>query len=149
MGDSAVIIWLKELIMSHDVYTDDDLLKDISFILATYNVSVRCWKDILIYVRDILKKQSGNPTFSDEDRMILAAVLSFMIRKDNESRWVIYAYYAYATKVSFAEKSLWFAQKSAQPLSCEKLNYSIKFGNSWCVDWFFYAYICVKIKTER
>ncbi|CAH0387550.1 unnamed protein product [Bemisia tabaci] len=65
---------------------DDDLLKDMSFILATYNVSVRCWKDILIYVRNILKKESSNPTFSDEDRMILAAVLSFLIRKDNESR---------------------------------------------------------------
>lgn len=86
--------------MSHDVYTDDDLLKDMSFILATYNVSVRCWKDILIYVRNILKKESSNPTFSDEDRMILAAVLSFLIRKDNESRWVIYAYYAFSPDLS-------------------------------------------------
>lgn len=86
--------------MSHDVYKGDDLLKDMSVILATYNVSVRCWKDILIYVRNILKKESSNPTFSDEDRMILAAVLSFLIRKDNESRWVIYAYYAFSQDLS-------------------------------------------------
>lgn len=80
------IISLKELIMAHDVYKDDHLLSDMVSLLASYSVFVESWNDILVFVRNVLKCQGKNPTFSPEDKIILTAVLSFLVIRNVQRR---------------------------------------------------------------